>query len=116
MARSSSVTRSEFNFKRMSDLIEVCEIIMNSCGEELSPYANKRYLGSCMIAYSSIMNDSRYKDEAKKIREVLVENKHQWNQLRFVDQVKMKLMIYCPDIYLIIREFYSSRIRKIRYE
>ena len=69
-----------------------------------------------MGAYASLRKNPEYETESKEYRKTLVDNWDKCAKWRRNDQIKLKLLLLCPDAYDMLVWLYNRYIQRKVYE
>lgn len=116
MTRTTSATRSQFSVYKVLDPVRVRKTILDDVVEEHRSVAESQYLKACMGAYASLRKNPEYETESKEYRKTLVDNWDKCAKWRRNDQIKLKLLLLCPDAYDMLVWFYDRYIQRKVYE
>ena len=116
MVRSTSATRTEFKAYKVLDPIKVRKYILDEIESVNKDVACKKYLASCMGAYSVLHGVNEYKEQCSELKRELLKYRDKWKLLRKADLIKLRIMLFSPVIYKVFYYFYIKYFQKKVYE
>jgi glycosyltransferase involved in cell wall biosynthesis len=118
IVRNSSASRATLNLNKIYDPIKVKEIIYNISPESMKSMAQSAYLSTCINVYSGLVCDksNKFKDEPKKVRKMILNNKKYIGLLRRNTKILMCMIMYAPWCYGFIYNFYSKYFQNHKYD
>ncbi|MCD7827586.1 MAG: glycosyltransferase [Clostridiales bacterium] len=115
IVRGSSASRQVPNKKKISDPIDVKEIILSQAAEDIKPEALKALINTLISCYNSTL-DTEFTEEIKIIRSKLKERKYGFKFLSKKRKLSAYLILNCPAIYKLIYKTYEKYFMENPYE
>lgn len=116
IVKNTSASRTELNPNRIYDPIRVKEIIRRESPDDLKPDAQIAYLNSCMSVYHTLITSgSGYRDDIRRIRQMLRHEKNTFYQLGKKRALMANLIVAVPVVYRPVYLFYQRFLQKNAY-
>lgn len=116
MVRTNSASRSKLNMNKIYDPIKVKNIICEKAPNEIRNIAKKVYISTCINVYNSIIFNKDYKEEKRKISQLICDEKQQFNLLSKRSRLLANLICYTNHLYPVMYKVYARWFQKKRYE
>ena len=116
LARSSSVTRSQFLAQKMLDHVKVRKQILEQVDSELEDLMWGDYLKACVNAYGAFSCREGEEVNAATMKTILLDNRDKWHLMSKADQIKLKGRLFFPGVFNRLYRIYVRYIRKNKYE
>lgn len=116
LVRSTSATRSEFNAYKVFDPVKVRKWILEDAESAVKDIAWEKYILACGGAYAALYKKSEYRQRCKEIKRELIENRNKWKLLSKKEQIKLKGILFTPEIYYWVYWVYVKFFQRKVYE
>lgn len=117
IVRNNSASRAKLNKHKIYDPIKVREDILNLSSDDVIPFAEKNYIGTCINAYNTLVCDKSkgFSNDKMIIRNLIKTNKSMIALLDKRQKLSAKMILSFPSMYTFAYRVYTKHFQKNLY-
>ncbi len=116
ISRKTSATRSDFQDYMVWDPVRARRIILEDADLQISDLAWIKYLGACRNAYEMFCKKKKHIEKRRILKKELKKNKDKWYLLEKKEQIRIRMLLTTPALYIALYKFYEKHFQKVVYE